>query len=67
MNMKHNAPAMKIMTIQIQDISDESGKGFYANVKELDITVMADSMEELFQALQSTIALKKERASANNV
>ncbi len=50
---------MKIMTIKIEDIGDKSGRGYYARIEELKITVMADSIEELFDAIKSSIDLKK--------
>ena len=56
--MKNKLQNMKIMTINIEDISDKDGKGYYAKIEELKITVMADTMNELFDAIKSSIAVK---------
>lgn len=49
---------MKIMTINIEDISDKSGAGYYAKIDELKVTVMADTIDELFDAIKSSVELK---------
>lgn len=58
----NNVRKMKIMTINIEDISDKDGSGYYAKIAELKMTVMADTIPELLDAIKSSIELKKDQS-----